>query len=237
MSAIARPRIRNDPRQYDELAGEWWKADGDFAALQWIARARAELIPPPPGPGATLLDVGCGGGLLSPYVRGYRHVGVDQSAASLAVAAEHGVETVQADVTALPFKDQSFDVVVAGEIFEHVEDLEAAVRESTRVLRAGGTFVCDTINRTRFSSVGIITIAERLPGGPPLGCHDERLFVDPRRLQTLCARHGVELRVWGLRPSIREYLGFLAGRRRRVKMVRTRYLGGLYQGLGHKRLR
>jgi len=226
---------RNDPAQYDELADEWWKPDGDFAALHWLARSRGELIPPPTRPGASLLDVACGGGLLAPHVpAGYRHVGVDQSAPSLAVAAGHGIECVRADVSALPFADAEFDVVVAGEILEHVEDMEGTVAESIRVLRPGGTFVCDTINRTRSSALAIVTVAERMPGGPPLGCHDERLFVRPERLRKECARHGVSLRVWGLRPAIRQYLGFLLGVRRGATMVPTRYLGALYQGVGVK---
>ncbi len=83
---------RNDLRQYDELAGEWWRSHGAFAALHWLARARGELIPSPSRPDAELLDLGCGGGLLAPYVSGYRHVGVDLSASALEVAARHGVE-------------------------------------------------------------------------------------------------------------------------------------------------
>lgn len=226
---------RNDPRQYDVLVDEWWKPDGDFAALHWLARSRAKLIPPPAHAGAALLDVACGGGLLAPHVpAGYRHVGVDLSEPSLAVAARHGVQVVHGDVTSLPFEDDSFDVVVAGEIFEHVEELELAVAESIRVLRPGGTFVCDTINRTRISALAVVSVAERLPGGPPLGCHDERLFVSPRRLSEECARHGVALRVWGLRPAIRPYLGFAIGLRRSAWMVPTRYLGALYQGVGVK---
>lgn len=226
---------RNDPRQYDELADEWWKPHGDFAALHWLARSRGALIPRPARDSAVLLDVACGGGLLAPHVpAGYRHVGVDLSAPSLAVAAEHGVEGVRCDVTALPFGDDSFDVVVSGEIFEHVEELELAVSESIRVLRPGGTFVCDTINRTRFSALAVVSIAERLPGGPPLGCHDDRLFVTPRRLMEECEHHGVALRLWGLRPAIRPYLGFALGLRRSARMVPTRYLGALYQGVGVK---
>ncbi len=70
---------RNDPRQYDELAGEWWRPDGAFAMLHWLAAARARLVPPATGAGALLVDVGCGAGLLAPHLagKGYRHVGVD----------------------------------------------------------------------------------------------------------------------------------------------------------------
>src|SRR4051812_49806129 len=70
---------RNDPAQYDELVDQWWRPSGEFAALHWIAASRAEHIPPAPGPGAVLVDLACGGGLMAPYASrlGYRHVGVD----------------------------------------------------------------------------------------------------------------------------------------------------------------
>ena len=228
-------RARNDRRQYDDLAAEWWEPRGEFAALHWLARARGALVPPAPPGGGTLLDMGCGGGLLAPHLPpGYRHVGADLSESALAVAAERGVEPVHTDVAALPFAEDSFDVVVAGEVLEHVEDLDAVIAEACRVLRPGGTFVCDTIADTRFARLSLVTIGERLPGGPPLHCHDPRLFVDPRRLRELCARGGVDLRLRGLRPSIPQYAAFLLGRRDDVAMVPTRPLNAVIQGIGQK---
>ncbi len=228
--------VRNDPVQYDALAGEWWRPDGEFAALHWLAAARGALVPPAPPGGGVLLDVGCGGGLLAPHVpAGYRHVGVDLSASALAVAAEHGVEPIRADAAALPFADATFDVVVAGEVLEHVPDFRAVVAEALRVLRPGGTFVCDTIAATRFARLSLVTIGERVKGGPPLGCHDPALFVDPDELVAACAAHGVQLRLRGLRPAAREYAGFLAGRRRAVRMVPTRRLDAVIQGVGERR--
>lgn len=245
MPAVARtsgrassPLPPNDPRQYDRLAAEWWEPRGAFAALHWLAAARGALVPDRP-PGAApgrLLDVGCGGGLLAPHVagRGYRHVGVDLSSSALTVAAEHGVDPVQADAAALPFGDASFDVVVAGEVLEHVSDLEGTVAEALRVLRPGGTFVCDTINATAWARLSLVLVGERIPGGPPRGCHDPTLFVPPQRLRDLCARGGVALGLRGLMPHPGDYLGFLLGRVERVRMRPTRSLAAVYQGLGVK---
>ncbi len=227
---------RNDLRQYDQLADEWWDPAGEFAALHWIAVSRGALIPAPPTGGGTLLDVACGGGLLAPHVPpGYRHVGVDLVSSALTAAAGHGVEPIVADARALPFDDGAFDVVVAGEILEHLVDVEAAVAELCRVVAPGGRIVIDTIADTRWARWTMVTMAERLPGGPPRRCHDPELFVDPDRLRELFAAGGVEMRLHGLMPAPLQFLRFAATGHGRVRMRRTRSLSGLYAGVGHRR--
>jgi 2-polyprenyl-6-hydroxyphenyl methylase/3-demethylubiquinone-9 3-methyltransferase len=225
---------RNDPSQYDRLAGEWWNPRGSFAALHWLARSRAELIPAPARRGPTLVDLGCGGGLLATHVAAYRHVGVDLSARSLSTAAGHGVLPIRADAAALPLRDHVADVLVAGELFEHVADLPRVIAEIARVLRPGGTLVFDTINDTLWSRLSLVIVGERVPGGPPPRIHDPALFVRPGRLADLLGRHGFRVRVRGLRPSVRDYLAFFLGRRESVRMLPTRSLASLYQGVGRK---
>ena len=185
--------VRNDLGQYDDLADEWWRPDGELAALHWLAAARAPLVPPAPRRDALLLDVGCGGGLMASHVSGYHHVGVDRNERALRTASSHGVTVVRADVAALPIADEAVDVVIAGEIFEHVEDLDSCIAEIGRVLRPGGTLVLDTINATWWARFSLITVGERMPGGPPRHIHDPALFVPPQRLRRLCARHSIEL--------------------------------------------
>lgn len=228
------PYPPNDPRQYDDLVAHWWRPDGEFAALHWIARARAALIPRPATPGMPLLDVACGGGLLAPHVPGYVHVGLDLTASALRVAQGHGVHGVQADAAALPFPDAAFPVVVAGEMLEHVDDTDAVVAELCRVLAPGGVVIVDTIAPTRWARVSLVTVGERLPGGPPCGCHDPALFVDPDALRASFARHGVDLAINGLEPHPLQYLRFVLTRGGEVRMRPTRSAKALYQGVGRK---
>jgi 2-polyprenyl-6-hydroxyphenyl methylase/3-demethylubiquinone-9 3-methyltransferase len=227
-------RDRNDLRQYDDLMTQWWRPEGPFAALHWLAASRRALVPAATDPGQILLDLGCGGGLMADTSAGYVHVGVDLTTSALVHARGHGLTAVRGDVSSLPIAPATASVVVAGEILEHVHDLDAVVAEICRVLRPGGTVLIDTINDTRFAGIALVHIAERLPGGPPRHIHDPSLFVDATRLQRLFAAGGVDLDVWGLRPSVRDYLRFLVDRRRGVAMVRTRSTAGVYQGVGVK---
>jgi 2-polyprenyl-6-hydroxyphenyl methylase/3-demethylubiquinone-9 3-methyltransferase len=232
-------RVRNDPGQYDDMTDEWWEPFGKFAALHWLARSRATLIPAAPYPGAPLLDVGCGAGLLAPHLTGplagWRHIGVDLSQLSLRQAGAHGVAPVRADAVRLPFADGSLHCVVAGEILEHLADLTAGCAELARVLAPGGVLVIDTLNHTVFCRVVLVRIAERLPGGPPYGIHDPTLLVDPERLRGLLGAHGVRLGpVTGLRPSARDIVGWLLRRKQRVRMLRIRSSAGVYQTVGRK---
>jgi 2-polyprenyl-6-hydroxyphenyl methylase / 3-demethylubiquinone-9 3-methyltransferase len=230
-------RARNDPGQYDDLAAHWWQPRGGFAMLHWLAAARAALVPPADRAGAVLVDLGCGGGLLAPLVagKGYRHVGVDLTASALRQAREHGVAAVRADVTRVPLADGCADVVVAGEILEHVADLPAAVGEACRLLRPGGRLVIDTIAATALARVVAVTLAERLPGGPPPGIHDPALFVDRAELVRECARHGVGLAVRGIRPSVIDVAKWLVGRVDAVRMVPLATTAVLFQAVGQRR--
>ena len=123
---------RNDPRQYDDLADEWWDPRGAFAMLHWLAAARGALVPPARRRrGAVLVDLGCGAGLLAPHVagKGYRHVGVDLTAGALAQArrARRGGGARRRHRRSR-CADGCADVVVAGEILEHVPTCRAPSR-------------------------------------------------------------------------------------------------------------
>ena len=234
-SRRATARARNDIGQYDDLRHEWSKPDGAFAALHWLAVSRRSLIPATIGEGEILVDLGCGGGLTCDGEGRYVHVGIDLVMSALETARSRGVQVVRGDVALIPLADNCASVVVAGEILEHVTDVGSVVSEICRVLRPGGTVVIDTLSEGRFATFALVTIAERLPGGPPRNIHDPHLFIDAERLQGLFAEHGVELRVWGLRPSVMDYVRFLADRTRPVRMVRTGSTALVYQGVGTSR--
>jgi len=233
------PPARNDPRQYDDLADQWWRPGGGFELLHWLAAARAALVPPAARAGAVLIDAACGGGVLAPHVRsrGYRHVGVDLRLSGLTQAAERGVTAVAGDVTALPLASGRADVVVAGEILEHVADLPGTVAELVRVLRPGGLVVLDTVNDTMLGRFITVTLGEWLRLAP-VGLHDPALFVDPAELSALFAAHGVPLRVRGVRPTVTGLVRWLsrpaatAGGSGRI--VPTFSTAVLYQGQGRK---
>jgi 2-polyprenyl-6-hydroxyphenyl methylase/3-demethylubiquinone-9 3-methyltransferase len=234
---IAGRRVRNDLAQYDALAGEWWAPSGEFAALHWLAASRAEHIPPAASRDAVLVDLACGGGLMAPHVArlGYRHVGVDLGLRGLELARAHGVQPVRGSVLAVPLADGCADVVVAGEILEHLEDDVGVLAECARLLRPGGTLVLDALAAGRLSVLINVHLLERLPGGPPKGLHDPALFVDRERLLAAADRLGLDLRLVGLRPSMRQAIAWKLGRRDMVRMKPIRSTAVVFAGYGRKR--
>ena len=133
-------------------------------------------------PGRRVLDLGCRyGALTRAYAEGNDVVGVDVDREALAEAAKLGIETRRADVDEpLPFSDESFDVVVAGELLEHVRDPQRLVMEARRVLRAGGTFVGSVPNAFRLKN-RLRFLAGRKPETDPTHLH----MFSPRDVEAL----------------------------------------------------
>jgi SAM-dependent methyltransferase len=124
------------------------------------------------GPGRTVLDLGCRyGALTQAYLAGNTVIGVDVDRDALAQAAKLGIETHWADIEqALPFGDERFDVVVAGELLEHVRDPAGVVGEARRVLRPGGTLVGSVPNAYRLKN-RLRYLAGRSPESDPTHLH------------------------------------------------------------------
>jgi len=126
--------------RYDEVA-EWY--DAEFATTHLGLSAREVVLRLlGEGPGR-LLDLGCGGGAhaVAFAERGWTVTGVDISSAQLELAQARGIEVLEVDAAALPFEDESFDTVVSMFTHTDVDDFAAVIRETTRVLRPGGSLV------------------------------------------------------------------------------------------------
>jgi 2-polyprenyl-6-hydroxyphenyl methylase/3-demethylubiquinone-9 3-methyltransferase len=145
-----------------------------------------------------VLDVGCGGGFSCEFMaqRGAIVAGVDQSAPCIQSAKAHAVTTGLAidyqlgTAENLPFDTQCFDAVVCVDVLEHIADLAQTIQEIHRVLKPGGFFFFDTINRTFQSKVMMIWLMENIMGEIPRGVHDWNKFIKPSELTALMQQTG-----------------------------------------------
>ncbi|MFW5641255.1 MAG: bifunctional 2-polyprenyl-6-hydroxyphenol methylase/3-demethylubiquinol 3-O-methyltransferase UbiG [Roseicyclus sp.] len=202
--------FRNDLTIYDTAAEAWWSDE-----IAWVRTLKAMV----PGRlswfdrqidwrGRAVLDLGCAGGFMAEALddRGARVTGIDPAAGAVAAAAAHAADArreIRYDVgvgEALPYGDGAFDAVVCVDVLEHVEDLVRVLAEVARVLRPGGLFLFDTINRNLVSRLAVVTMAENVLRLLPKGTHDPDLFITPGEL-----RHG--LRGAGLVPGPMTGLG------------------------------
>ena len=163
-------------------------------------------------------------------------VGIDPSQGALETAREHircsglghNVHYEQGYAEAMPYADGSFSVIVCLDVLEHVQDLQATIREIARVLAPGGVFVFDTINRTWISRVALIWYGEHFPsGGLRPGIHNYAGFIKPAELRAALTKCGLEVReLRGFMPR-----GFENGH---VKMGPGWFMGVSYVGYATK---
>ncbi|MDR7037822.1 2-polyprenyl-6-hydroxyphenyl methylase/3-demethylubiquinone-9 3-methyltransferase [Methylobacterium sp. BE186] len=202
-SARASSIDRDEVARFDALAATWWDERGPMRVLHRFNPVRLAYIRDaacrhfgrdPNAPfaldGLSLVDVGCGGGVLSePLARlGARVTGLDPAAENIRVARAHaeseGVpvayrsETIEAVVDA----GERFDIVLAMEVVEHVVDMPAFVRKAAEAVKPGGLMFAATINRTMRSFALAIVGAEYVLRWLPKGTHDWEKFVTPAEL-------------------------------------------------------
>ncbi|HWJ72179.1 MAG TPA: bifunctional 2-polyprenyl-6-hydroxyphenol methylase/3-demethylubiquinol 3-O-methyltransferase UbiG [Kaistia sp.] len=197
---------------FSAIADEWWAPGGKFAPLHRLNPIRIQFIKdeaarvfsrdardPRALSGLRLLDIGCGGGLLSePMARlGATVIGADASATNIGVATLHAreagldIDYRATTAEALAGAGESFDIVLAMEIVEHVADLGLFVRETARMVRPGGLIVFSTINRTPKAFMLAIMGAEYVLRWLPRGTHSYEKLVKPRELEAALGEAGL----------------------------------------------
>lgn len=205
---------------YDSDAHLWWDDNSYLSLLRtslnparfgYFTAALERLKIDPRGRRA--LDIGCGGGLLAEeFARlGCNVTGIDPSARSVAAARAHAALS-GLDIAyrvgrgeGLPFPDSHFDIVYCCDVLEHVEDLDAVLAETARVLKPGGLYLFDTINRTPLSWLAVIFAAQHFPLTRifPPGTHAWGKFIRPDELSTVLRRHGIAAAEFaGLAPRV-----------------------------------
>lgn len=183
---------RNNLEIYDQVAAHWWSDD-----IRWV-RTLKNLVPGRLSwfdrhiewADKEVLDLGCAGGFMAEALtqKGARVTGIDPAAKAIDAAKQRARavgQSINYDVGVgedLPYADGRFDAVVCVDVLEHVSDLAKVLAEVDRVLKPGGAFLYDTINRNVLSRFGAITVAEDLLRILPKGTHDPALFIKPKEL-------------------------------------------------------
>ncbi len=200
--------------KFQAMAAEWWDPEGKFKPLHMLNPCRLDYITgqiagefdrdltgDAPFAGLRILDIGCGGGLLSePMARlGATVVGVDAAGRNIPVAQAHaaqsGLDIDYRHTSAeglIETGEAPFDVVLNMEVVEHVSDPLTYLTACQRLLRPGGLMVCSTLNRNPKSFLMGIIGAEWVMRWLPKGTHDWRKFITPDELYDLIGKAGLE---------------------------------------------
>ena len=198
--------------RFSALSAEWWDPRGKMAVLHkfnpvrlgFIKQAACRHFEREPKrldalAGLRILDIGCGGGILSePLARlGAAVLGADPAETNIAAAKLHaGAAGVTVDyrattAEALADAGERFDIVLAMEVVEHVADLGLFVKRCAEMVQPGGLMIVATLNRTLKSFALAIVGAEYVLGWLPRGTHQWDKFVTPNELEAALERHGL----------------------------------------------
>jgi len=191
--------------KFEALAHRWWDRESEFKPLHDINPLRVNWIDEHVGglAGKKVLDVGCGGGILSEAMaqRGATVTGIDMGEAPLAVARLHQLESRVAveyrQITAEALAEEQpgqFDVVTCLEMLEHVPDPASVIDACQRLVKPGGQVFFSTINRNPKSYLFAVIGAEYLLRLLPRGTHDFKKFIRPSELGAWCRNVGLEVK-------------------------------------------
>jgi 2-polyprenyl-6-hydroxyphenyl methylase/3-demethylubiquinone-9 3-methyltransferase len=198
--------------KFEAMAAEWWDPNGKFKPLHQMNPCRLHYITsqisaefdrnltqPHPFAGLRILDIGCGGGLLSePMARlGATVVGADAAERNIPVAQVHAeqsgltIDYRNTTAEALAEAGEQFDIVLNMEVVEHVADPLAYLTACQHLLKPGGLMICSTLNRNAKSFAMAIVGAEWVMRWLPKGTHDWQKFITPEELYDLIRRAGL----------------------------------------------
>ena len=200
--------------RFSAMAAEWWDPTGKFKPLHKFNPVRLRYIREHllahfgrdgsdmrPFEGLTILDVGCGGGLLcEPLARlGATVTGVDAAERNIAIARLHAEKSgldidYQATTSeALAAEGRTFDMVLNMEVVEHVDNVPLYMKSCADLVRPGGLMLTATLNRTLRARAFAIFAAERILRWLPVGTHDWDKFLTPDEIKTLITRNGLKV--------------------------------------------
>jgi 2-polyprenyl-6-hydroxyphenyl methylase/3-demethylubiquinone-9 3-methyltransferase len=190
-------------QKFAALAHRWWDPASEFKPLHDINPLRLDYIDRNAGlHGKRVLDVGCGGGILSESMagRGAAVMGIDLGEKALKVAQLHRLESgaeveyrLVAVETLAEEQPESFDVVTCMEMLEHVPDPAAVVQACARLAKPGGKVFFSTLNRNPKSYLLAVIGAEYLLNMLPKGTHSYEKFIKPSELSSWCRSTGLEV--------------------------------------------
>ena len=208
MSTINKKEIQ----KFSKIANEWWDPEGKFKPLHKFNPIRIKYIKDniiqnfniksknAPLKSLNILDIGCGGGLLSePMCRlGGNVTAIDASKKNIDVAKFHSKENkLKIEyLCASPEKlkiNKEFDVVLNMEVVEHVEDINLFLNKSSQLLKSNGLMFVATLNKTLESYIFAIVGAEYILRWLPIGTHEWDKFIEPSTLIEFAKKHGLRL--------------------------------------------
>lgn len=189
--------------KFGSMASRWWDLDGEFKTLHQINPLRLQLIDKTISlKGKKILDVGCGGGILSEAMaaKGADVTAIDLAKELIDVAELHSLDTgVQVNYQLISVEDlaqqqaASFDTVTCMEMLEHVPDPAAIIQACSQLVKPGGYVFLSTLNRNPKSYLLSIIGAEYILGMLPRGTHDYASFIKPSELAAWCREAKLEL--------------------------------------------
>ena len=204
---------RGEIDKFSKIANEWWDPEGKFKPLHKFNPIRIQYIKENitkhfninkknlPLRNLKILDIGCGGGLLSePMSRlGAKVTGIDASEKNIKIANAHlkksklKINYICASPESLKTTKEQFDVILNMEIVEHVDDVELFIKKSSELLKKKGLMFVATLNKTLKSYIFAIVGAEYILGWLPIGTHEWEKFVEPSKLIEYGKRNSLKL--------------------------------------------